>query len=157
MCLKMGGGFPEAVIPLSKLVNAGYSCLWIFSRCKACRVKDRQDPRRHPPSFPSRCTTNVTKAEKRLYGRSSWECHILWWMEVECKVSIEWSYSIKNPGMYSIPKGWAAAARLRAACFIAGIFDTMVDYMNKGRNTIDHWRTDFLHSVLQKHQNRKEF
>ena len=33
----------------------------------------------------------------------------------------------------------------------------MVDYMNKGRNTIDHWRTDFLHSVIQKRQNRKEF
>jgi len=78
------------------------------------------------------------------------------WMLSVSSLSKEANLS-KNPGNDSVPNGWAAAARLRVACFIAAIFDTMVNYMDNDCDNIHHWRTNFLHSVKQKRHNRYKF
>jgi hypothetical protein len=42
---------------------------------------------------------------------------------------------------------WAAAARLRVACFLSGFFDTMVTWVQSGKfDRLEHWRNNFLHA-----------
>ena len=48
-----------------------------------------------------------------------------------------------------MPKGWAAVARLRVACFLAGFFRIMVSYMeNRGYSVVQKWRTNLLHTNI---------
>jgi len=47
----------------------------------------------------------------------------------------------------SVPNGWAAAGRLRVACFLAGFFRTMVSYMEtKDYAAVQNWRENLLHT-----------
>src|SRR5271169_6711647 len=47
----------------------------------------------------------------------------------------------------SVPNGWAAAGRLRVACFLAGFFRTMVSYMEtKDYSAVQNWRENLLHT-----------
>lgn len=55
---------------------------------------------------------------------------------------------------------WAAVARLRVACFLAGFFETMVIYMKSDNfDKIEHWRNNLLHSVdeVSANNNRSQF
>jgi hypothetical protein len=78
------------------------------------------------------------------------------WMLSVSSLSKEANLS-KNPGNDSVPNGWAAAARLRVACLIAALFDTMVQYMDSDCDNIEYWRTKFLRSVVQTREYRKTF
>ena len=51
----------------------------------------------------------------------------------------------------SIPKSWAAAGRLRVACFLVGLFDTLVDYMSRDEyNSLAACQSSFLYSEARK-------
>src|SRR5271169_6006110 len=62
--------------------------------------------------------------------------------------------------MDSVPMPWAAAGRLRVACFLSGFFDTMATQMQSGKfDKLEHWRTNFLHSEdgVSTNKNRDQF
>ena len=62
--------------------------------------------------------------------------------------------------MSSIPMPWAAAGRLRVACFLAGFFEAMATQMTHGKfDKLEHWRNNFLHSedVEFTNKNRDQF
>ena len=49
--------------------------------------------------------------------------------------------------MSSIPMPWAAAGRLRVACFLSSLFEVMTTWMEVGKfDKLEHWRNNFLHS-----------
>jgi len=55
---------------------------------------------------------------------------------------------------------WAAAGRLRVACFLAGFFEVMAMQMAPGKfDNLEHWRANFLHSqdVEFTKKNRDQF
>lgn len=61
------------------------------------------------------------------------------------------SLIFKTPKDYSVPKRWAAAGRLRVACFLVGFFETMIEYMsNKVYNSLTAWQTNFLYTQATK-------
>ena len=62
--------------------------------------------------------------------------------------------------MDSVPMPWAAAGRLRVACFLSGFFDTMATQMQSDKfDRFEHWRTNFLHSEdgVYTNKNRDQF
>ena len=65
----------------------------------------------------------------------------------------------QNPDKDSVPSAWEAGARLRVACFFIGLFNTMVDYMNRDIGArIEYWRENFLHSGdSSMEENRRQF
>ena len=65
----------------------------------------------------------------------------------------------QNPDKDSVPSAWEAGARLRVACFFIGLFNTMVDYMNRDICArVEYWRENFLHSGdSSMEENRKQF
>ena len=55
---------------------------------------------------------------------------------------------------------WAAAGRLRVACFLSGFFEAMATQMQPGNfDKLEHWRNDFLHSKdeISATKNRNQF
>src|SRR5437762_3636006 len=49
--------------------------------------------------------------------------------------------------MNSVPMPWAAAGRLRVACFLSSFFEAMATQMQPGKfDKLEHWRNNFLHS-----------
>ena len=56
-----------------------------------------------------------------------------------------------------MPNGWAAAGRLRVACFLAGFFETMVEYMDDASkcNNIKKWREHLVYKEAS--ENRDAF
>src|SRR5436190_13595876 len=62
--------------------------------------------------------------------------------------------------MNSIPMPWAAAGRLRVACFLAGFFEAMLARMKSGElDNLEHWRNNFLHAEdgVSANKNRDQF
>ena len=65
-----------------------------------------------------------------------------------------------RPNMNSIPMPWAAAGRLRVACFLAGFFEAMATHMKPGKfDKLEHWRNNFLHAEdgVSANKNRDKF
>lgn len=59
--------------------------------------------------------------------------------------------TLKKPNDFSIPKSWAAAGRLRVACFLVGLFETLVYYMSLPEyNNLAAWQTKFLYTACTK-------
>jgi hypothetical protein len=60
--------------------------------------------------------------------------------------------------MNSVPMPWAAAGRLRVACFLSAFFDTMATQMQSGKfDKLEHWRTNFLQFEDGVSKNRNQF
>ena len=54
---------------------------------------------------------------------------------------------MKTPTENSIAKKWAAAGRLRVACFLAGFFKTIIDYVSRDTyKNLAAWQTSLLYS-----------
>ena len=71
----------------------------------------------------------------------------------------ESNHIFQSPSKVAVPRPWAAGARLRVACFFIGLFDTMVEYMDRGIcDSAEKWRTNYLHSGEPSAEaNRRQF